>query len=396
MTPAYVLELGTGGTPTNLATWITDNPGIFYAYLTPEAWDSIGTLSPPSTPTLGSASGGTLPATTYYAKVTYTNSYGETTPSPAASEAVSENNVLVVDSPATESGATGWDVYVGTSASTVQKQNASPLTIGTNWTMPDSGPITGASPPTLNTTNGFIDFLEQFEGLTAQTYFFVTTTVSTYTQYTAQMKDVFALVESPNAPDTEFSCAAPLWKWLSYSPSAVNRMTPMAFSYLFDVSPYPLPGNGTILSQFKTAAINYVGTGAEGGISTAVLFWGTTKDGNDASYWYDVDWAVINSHQALAAAVINGSNNPQNPLYYNQGGINQLAAVEQGVANSMLAFGIALQVTVTATPFNTYVQENPDDYAAGIYNGLALALVPQLGFKQITFNVNVSDIPTAT
>jgi hypothetical protein len=241
----------------------------------------------------------------------------------------------------------------------------------------------------------FPAFLTAYEGLTAQTYFFVTTTVGTYSQYTAQMKDLFALVESPNAPTTEFSCAAPFWKFLAYSPSAVSRMTPMAFSYMYSVTAYPSVGNAATLASLKTANVNYIGTGAEGGISNTVLFWGTMLDGNDASYWYDVDWVVINSHLQLAAAVINGSNNPQNPLYYNQNGINQLLAVEQSLANSALAFGVALQATVTATPFATYVQQHPTDYAAGIYNGIAMSFVPQLGFKSITFNVTVSNIPTS-
>lgn len=392
--PVYVLELGSGAAPSALSTYITANPGIFYAFLTPTEWDALSGIAAPATPTLTSTAGGSLPATTYYVAVTYTNATGETKPSAQASEAVLANNLLVVDSPTTESGTTGYNVYVGTSSGVLTKQNTTPIAIGTNWTEPTSGLISGSIPPTINTTDPFTALLVQYEGLTAQTYFFVTSTLSTYARYTAQMKDVFWLIPSPNASNSEFGCAAAMWKFIGYSPSAINKMTPMAFSYVYSVTPWPASGNATSLASIKSANGNYIAVGTEAGITNNVLYWGTTADGNDASYWYDVDWSVITSHTALAAAVINGSNNPQNPLYYNQAGINQLLAVEKTVANSATAFGIALSFSVTATPFATYVAQNPNNYAAGVYNGIAATVIPQNGFKAITFNVLVSNIPT--
>jgi len=113
------------------------------------------TLSAPSAPTLGSVAGGSLGLTTYYVKITYVDSTGETTVSSESSLAVLALNLLTVASPSIPGGsqpATGWNVYVGTSSGSETLQNATPLVLGTGWTEPVGGLITGASPPSLNTT----------------------------------------------------------------------------------------------------------------------------------------------------------------------------------------------------------------------------------------------------
>jgi len=265
----------------------------------------------------------------------------------------------------------------------------------------------------------FLTFLAGFESTTAKTYFFVTTTTGTYTSYTALMKDVVALVEAPGIPSTEFSLAAAFYVMLNYAPSSSNRVTPFAFSFLVGVTPYPLKGNNAVLAAILAANVNYVGTGAEGGLSNAVLFNGTTADGNDFTYWYSIDWVQITVDQAIANAILNGSNNPANPLYYNQDGINRLQAVATSTMNSGVAFGLVLGVPtqtalvpndlnaaiaagaftgitdVNAVPFIPYSQLNPGDYKLGKYAGLTIVYVPARGFKAIVFNVLVSQFVAA-
>ena len=168
----------------------------------------------------------------------------------------------------------------------------------------------------------------------------------------------------------------------------------MAFSYVVGVTAF----TGTQAQQqlLRTANCNYIGTGAEGGISNTLILWGVTADGNDYTYWYSVDWVQINVNISISNAIINGSNNPINPLYYNQAGINTLQKVSQGTMNSGIAFGLVLgPVTVQAVPFTTYVTDNPSDYAIGKYAGLSVTYTPARGFTQIIFNVNVSSFALA-
>ena len=357
---------------------------------------------------------------------------------------------------------------------------------------PNSNYVAGAAgyfyayvvPREWDSNANFLTMLQSYESTTAQTYFFITTTLATYTNYTNLMKCAFTLVESPSygvypantltalsysgtdgyvtattttahgvavgnwftltgslpvgyngtfqalpgttgstliyavpanpgtetalgtllaslyantgVTATEFSVASCFYRLLQYLPSASNKVTPFAFGYVYGVTPFPTRGNNSLLTTLKTASTNVIGTGAEGGISNTIVLWGTTEDGHDMTYWYSVDWVQINSNEIISNAIINGSNNPQNPLYYDQPGINRLQAVEQGVMNSAVAFGLALgTVTVTATPFATYVTQNPTDYPAGIYRGLAVKYTPQRGFIEIVFYVSVSAFPTS-
>ena len=237
----------------------------------------------------------------------------------------------------------------------------------------------------------FLAFAKNHEATTSQMYFWITATLANYTTFAA-VKSIVALVQDVTAPVTECSVAAMLWVALNYNPSDTNKVTPMAFSYVVGVTAFT--GSQTQQTQLKAANVNYIGTGAEGGISNTLILWGVTADGNDYTYWYSVDWVQININLSLSNAIINGSNNPINPLYYNQAGINTLQKVAQGTMNSGIAFGLVLgPVAVQAVPFVVYVKNNPSDYPIGKYAGLSVSYTPARGFIQIIFNVNVSGFP---
>lgn len=241
----------------------------------------------------------------------------------------------------------------------------------------------------------FATFVGTFAALTAKTYFFATVDSMNYASF-ADDKAAFTLAEAPAAPATEFSAASALYRTLSYTPSATTKVPPTAFAYLSGVTAYPTPGNAAQLATYRTAGVNVVGTGAEGGISNKVLFWGTNMDGNDFSYWYAVDWIQINLDQDIANAIINGSNDPTAPLYYNQDGINRLQAVAQATVNRGITNGLLLgPATVEAVPFAEYIADNPSHYADGIYNGLSATVTPIRGFKSITFALVISDFVLA-
>lgn len=337
-------------------------------------------------------------------------------------------------------------------------------------------------PKSWDANANFLTLLSTYSSLTSRVYFFITSTLTTYSSYSNTLKSAFVLVESPqygaypavaissasysaglltltmasatsvsvgdyvtisdctpssyngtyqavlgtggtalvfnratnpgslttpgqlNAslyansapPATEFSAAACFWRLLNYTPSAANLVAPFAFGYTYGTTPFPNRGQNAILTALKTANVNVIGSGSEGGVSNTIVLWGTTGDGHDLTYWYSVDWVQINMDIQISNAIINGSNNSQNPLYYDQNGINRLQAVAQGVMRNAISFGLALSpVEVNAIPFTEYVAQNPSDYPAGIYGGLSVSYTPQRGFIQILFYVNVSSFPAA-
>jgi hypothetical protein len=273
----------------------------------------------------------------------------------------------------------------------------------------------------------WIDLLKRFQNPEAMEYFWVTATVENMNTLGATFKDVFQLIEAPvltdplganiNDPNGEFTLAAIFYNAIVYRPSNTNRIAPMAFKYVYGVTEYPQRGNGPLLTSFKGAHTNYISTGAEGGISFTMVYEGVTLDGEDYfNWWYTIDWVQIEINLNLSNAIINGSNNPLAPLYYNQDGINYLEVVLYGTMQSAQTFGMVLgkiemtgldgpdltaaiyggsfagKCDVNAVPFLNYTLANPGDYKIGEYDGLSTLFIPARGFIHILVNVVASNL----
>jgi hypothetical protein len=214
---------------------------------------------------------------------------------------------------------------------------------------------------------------------------------------------------------TEFQAAGVFYDIVSTDPSPTNRAAPFSFRFQFGMTPWPRQGLSALQLSLKQTNVNIIKTGAEGGISNAALYWGVTSDGRGILYWYSVDWMSINGRVDVANEVINGSNDPTNPLYYDQAGINRLqdrltatvnSAVSNGLANGQViktslsgtdlanavnAGKYSGKLVVNAVPFLTYLTANPGDYRTGTYNGLSVRYITTQGFISILINITVTD-----
>lgn len=126
---------------------LTATPGTYKAY--------APAPSIPAAPVLSTATtGGTVAAATYGAEVTYVNALGETVASaPASITTTGTTSTITVDSPAASGNATGYNVYMTQGGgATYTKQNATPIALGTNFTLTAPPTSTGAAPPAGNTT----------------------------------------------------------------------------------------------------------------------------------------------------------------------------------------------------------------------------------------------------
>ena len=245
------------------------------------------------------------------------------------------------------------------------------------------------TPATWDASGAALNTLaSNYSSATGMTYFFVTTTTGTLSAYTAVNKAIFAVVPSPTAATSEFQAGSFFAQWLNNNPSAANPMKPMNFRYLYGVTPWALTGvsggtNNATVGTLLTSFANVILSGAEGGITNALIRNGTTIDGNQAMFWWAVDWVLIQSKLLLANAVINGSNGA--PLPYNQFGINTLSAIANNLVTTGITDSVLLAGTITAVPFATYTNANPAAFAAGSYGGLSATVTPQLGFDSISF-----------
>lgn len=347
---AYVLELGSiVGADAQIAalqTWITNNPGVFYAYLVPAAWD----YSKDEVGSIIVNNGGN--GYTSVPVVGFTGGGGGTG---AAGTAIIQNGAIV--------------------AVTITNPGSGYTTAPT-VTFTGGGGVGAAA--TANLASALNIVASTYSNPTGKTYFFVTTSVANIGNYAAQ-KSVFAVVPSPLATSQEFQAAAFFYQWLVNNPSLANPLGPMSYRYLYGVTPWPATGFTANIQTILSNYGNIVLVPPQGGISNSCAFKGTTMDGSQASWWYGIDWFQIQGVQAMAAAVINGSNQIP-PLVYNQHGINTLLSTLQNVANSAVSFQCALTITLIATDFSTYTTQNPTNYQAGLYNGFTANVTGQNGF----------------
>ena len=261
----------------------------------------------------------------------------------------------------------------------------------------------------------FLALCSNYTATNSQLYFWVTTTVANRAVYAA-LKCVYAEVEAPGIPATEFSLASAFGNALSQSPSSASKLVPLSYSPSYGTTAYPTTGNQSVLQELAVANVGWVGTGQQGGISNNIIYQGKMSDGNFWNFWYSVDWAQINMQIALANEVINGSASTVNPLYYNQQGIDRLQnrivqvaqnGVSAGVGNGQvvatnlpvaqfnanLNAGVyAGQIVVNAEPMTAYSAENPNDYAVGKYSGISCVWIPQLPFLNIYFNLEATTL----
>lgn len=132
---AYPFQLPPGFFPLQLSNW-------------PIAWaPSPAGTAPPLAPSLSAVAGGALNLQRVYARISYVTPLGETAASQEENLFVAANNLLSITAPLADSAgiATGWNVYVGTKSFGEVLQNATPIAMGVNWTMPTSGLITSGT-----------------------------------------------------------------------------------------------------------------------------------------------------------------------------------------------------------------------------------------------------------
>ena len=394
----YVLELGAGEPSVgvaNLITFLAENDQFFYSYLTPRNWDGNSSFL---------ALAATLTSTTAKTYFFVTTTLQNRSLYPATMKSV----IKLVEAPVYGV----WPANVITGA-TYAANAITYTTTTTHGVKPgDYFTITGFTPSTYNGT------FMALPGTTGSTL--IGAVAADPGSDTVQGTLVASRYASTGIPATEFSHASDFWVALNYNPSTTNKVTPFSFAQLNGVTQFPLRGNAALLSLLKADNTNYVGTGAEGGITNAMLLWGRTCDGRPFNYWYSVDWMQINVQLNIANAIINGSNNPINPLYYNQSGINRLQQVAASTGGSAITFGLALgtvklaeldgpefgdnlnagvyagNLVVNAVPFVPYARANPSDYRIGLYSGLSMVYTPLRGFEQIIFNINVTDFVAAS
>lgn len=123
------------------------------------SWDAVERAGAPE---LGWTVG-TMTSGTYYIRVSWVTATGiEGAASEAAALVTPEGSQLVVTPPAAPAKATGWNVYVGTTASEAALQNETPMASGSPWVMPAMGLLAGRKPPEGQSPDAYVTISRNF------------------------------------------------------------------------------------------------------------------------------------------------------------------------------------------------------------------------------------------
>lgn len=155
--------------------YITD-PNLITLYPAPANNNTYQPIPEPALTT--TTAGGALANRTYYVKVTFVDSEGgESVSSPETNGVfIAANNLVTVQPPAILFGSNDegvqynqYNVYASTTQSAETLQNASPISISSTWTEPNTGLTTnGASAPNSTPSNG----IQQMGGYLIQFQYF--------------------------------------------------------------------------------------------------------------------------------------------------------------------------------------------------------------------------------
>jgi hypothetical protein len=389
----FVLELGPGNANDGVAflnTWIANNPGIFYAYLVPREWDGNANYLA----FLAQFEAAT--SKTYFWTTTTLQNFGLYTP-------LMKDVFAMIEAPV-------FDAYPANAltAITFASGVVTAMTTTAHGVSPGSYfQIAGVTPAGYN---GF--FLAQ-PGTTGETLVYdLATNPGTETVLGTLVANLYA---SPGIPSTEFSLASAFAAALAENPLG-GFVPPFGYTFLNGVTQFPTMGTNSLTTELLAAGVNIVGTASEGGLSNTLLLNGTFMDGNSFNFWFSTDCLNINVNLDISNAVIDGSNSNVAPLFLNQNGINTLQGVGAGTISTLISngliFGTLVQTELTGPQFQAAVAAgqfaglaviNAIPFAvqyagtAGAalykeqsYPGFAVSFTPQLGFRNITFNLDAT------
>lgn len=139
-------------------------------------------------------------------------------------------------------------------------------------------------------------------------------------------------------------------------------------------------------------------------VGNPVIMNGRCGDLRPFDYWYQWDLTAYNIDQKLTALLLNGINNPNYIVQYNQNGIDTVNATIVSTLNNMISEGCVTEFGATYDPatntltnigftlaidFYTYISVNPLDYQNEVYGGISFYIRIGRYIRQVVINVTL-------
>lgn len=153
-------------------------------------------------------------------------------------------------------------------------------------------------------------------------------------------------------------------------------------------------------NDLTQAGITFCG----GMVGNTVLMNGRCADLRSFDYWYQWDLTSYNVTLGITSLLLNGVNNPNYVIQYNQNGIDTIAATITSELNKMIAQGNLTEFGASYNPatnelinigylytidYYSYISAYPDDYQNEVYGGISFYARVGKYIRQVIVNVTL-------
>lgn len=157
----------------------------------------------------------------------------------------------------------------------------------------------------------------------------------------------------------------------------------------------------SFLNNLTQAPVNY----AYNVVGVPIILNGRYADGSAWDYWYQWDTVCLAITQKVSTLLLNGVNNPNSVIAFNQTGIDIL---ESGISSVLEAYKsrgaisdfsksvdagtgeMVEQGFITAIPYSEYILANKEKYENEIYDGFSFYLMIGRYIRQVIINVSLA------
>lgn len=257
-----------------------------------------------------------------------------------------------------------------------------------------------ALPKKLTTFSGTSGFTRGYIDTNSKRYFALEGDVDTDWNAYEGMKSVIAICNN-GADESNDVVGAILGRFASsqFDISASLKASPMNYKFVSGLQFNELGSS----AQRKLIQSNVSFISSKAG--NTLIMNGRCMDSRAIDYWYQWDITAFNIETAIVTLLLNGVNNPNYVVQYNQNGIDTINASIVSTLNTMIGYGCVTEFGATynsatsaientgyilAVDYYSYIASAPADYQNEIYQGISFYLRIGKYIRQVVLNVSLN------
>lgn len=225
------------------------------------------------------------------------------------------------------------------------------------------------------------------------------TTNNKFSFYQGQ-KSIWAIYNNgANADNNAIGAVLGKFASASFDISASLKASPMNYKMVQGFTYNEL--DSSLQRQLIADSITYISSKA----NNTLIMNGRTMDTRPIDYWYQWDITSFAIEQAVTQLILNGVNNPNYAIRYNQNGIDTITATIVATLTTMASFGCITEFGasynsalnelenigyVYSVSYHDFIKAEPEKYQNEIYSGISFYLRIGRYVRQVVLNTTLN------